>query len=341
MKYYFFILANYAEIQPRMSKQLIIRSGGPKRFSYSLSGQPVQSKTELAYIRSLRIPPAWQEVRIAKNKRSKVLAQGLDAKGRVQSIYHPAFRAKQEQAKFERVLRFARALPALRSRTEHDLQHKTLDKEKVLACILQIMDRTYMRVGNETYAKENQSYGLTTLRSKHTTVKNDQIIFDFDGKSGKHHHKIINDKRLAKIVKQLDDMPGYEIFRYYGEDGKVHDISSSDVNAYIKEIMGDEFSAKDFRTWAGTITAAGVLANTERANNEKERKKALTTCVKHVAKKLGNTPAIARSSYIDPSIFNVYLAGDDLHSVWSAMKDIKQTQHMSSDEQCVMKMLEA
>lgn len=312
-------------------------------FSYTEQGNAVTDKESLQYYTSLGIPPAWQEVKIAKNRRARILATGVDKAGRLQYIYHPAYRARQEQAKFERVLRFAKALPNMRRVVDKDLQRTALDYRKVMATIISIMDRTYIRVGNDAYARENQSYGLTTLRSKHTTVSGDTITFDFVGKSGQHHVKKIRNRSLARIVRQLDELPGYEVFKYYGEDGKLHDVKSEDVNAYIKEVMGDEFSAKDFRTWAGTLIASAELAIAERAASERDRKKTVTACIRKVAKTLGNTPAVARSSYIDPRIIKSFMDGEDLRKVRNTVHTMQQDKgekYLSPDEHCVLKVLE-
>jgi DNA topoisomerase-1 len=326
-----------------MAQQFITRHKQGKSFSYSLNDEIIRDKTELDYYKSLRIPPAWHDVHIAKNKRSKVLATGVDKAGRLQYIYNPSFRARQEQAKFERVLRFARALPHMRRIVDKDLQRPKLDYQKVMATIIAIMDRTYIRVGNDSYAKENGSYGLTTLRSKHTSVEGSTVTFDFIGKSGKHHVKHITDKTLAAVVRQLDNLPGYEVFKYYGDNDQLKDVKSADVNAYIKEVMGEEFSAKDFRTWAGTLIASAELAIAERAESERERKKAVTACVQKVAKKLGNTPAIARASYIDPRIIKSFMDGDDLRKVSATVKTMqlkKGEEYLSPDERCVLSVLE-
>lgn len=328
-----------------MTQQHWITRTGSKAFHFSTAaGEPIKDKADITYFKSLGIPPAWTDVKIAVNRKAKILAKGVDKQGRTQYIYHPKFRARQEQAKFERVLRFARALPKMRQVVDKDLQRKDLDYQKVMATIVSIMDRTYIRVGNETYARENHSYGLTTLRSKHTKVEGNTVTFDFIGKSGKHHVKKVEDKLLARIVKQLDSLPGYEVFRYYDDSGNLHDVSSHDVNSYIKQVMGEEFSAKDFRTWAGTLTASAELALAERAASERERKKTVTACVKKVAQKLGNTPAIARSSYIDPRIIKLFMDGDNLHEVWATMEDMKDQkgkQYLSPDERCVLSILEA
>jgi DNA topoisomerase-1 len=324
-----------------MAKRYIERQRtGPKSFKYFHDGQQVTAKTELAYFKSLAIPPAWKDVKIAASHNAKIVATGVDKAGRLQYIYSAKFRARQEKEKFERILRFARALPKMRRVTEKHLKQPGLPREKILACIVQLMDKAYFRVGNEEYAKENQHYGLTTLRSKHTEIKGDTIIFDFVGKSGQPNFKKVTDKRLAKIVKQLDELPGYEIFKYVDENGELKDIHSSDVNEYIKEIMGEEFSAKDFRTWGGTLLASIELSQIERSRHENERKKAVTECVKKVAQKLGNTPAIARASYIDPRVIHGYVVTNDLYKVREAVSKLRRAQYFTSDEHCVLNLLE-
>ncbi len=324
-----------------MSKRYIERQRtGTKSFQYFHGGRQITGKDELAYFKSLAIPPAWQDVKIAASHNAKIVATGIDKVGRLQYVYNAKFRARQEKEKFERILRFARALPKMRRVTDEHLKQPGLPREKILACIVQLMDKAYFRVGNEEYALANQHYGLTTLRSKHTQIKGDTIVFDFVGKSGQENLKKVTDKRLAKIVKKLDDLPGYEIFQYVAENGDLKDIDSSDVNEYIKEIMGEEFSAKDFRTWGGTLLASIELTQTERSHSINERKRAVTECVKKVAQTLGNTPAIARASYIDPRVIHAYVVTNDLYKVRQAVKTLSRTPYLTSDEHCVLNLLE-
>ena len=323
-----------------MAKQFIERRKDGKTFDYFLNGEKVTDRELKVYFKSLRIPPAWRQVKISYNQKARILATGIDSAGRVQYIYHPAFRARKEKEKFERILRFAQALPRMRRVTAEHLSHRQLDKEKVIACIVRLMDKAYFRVGNEEYAQQNQSYGLTTIRSKHTTVHGDTIVFDFVGKSGQKHLKEITNKKLARIIKKLDDLPGYEVFKYYGEDGELKNIDSEDVNTYIKDVMGEEFSAKDFRTWGGTVLATAELATAGRPSGRRERKKALTACIKNVAKKLGNTPAITRGSYIDPRVINAYVNSDLLSRLRSKVERVKRKSYLSADEHCLLKLLE-
>ncbi len=319
----------------------ITRKKAGKKYHYFKDGERIQDEEIIERINKLAIPPAWKKVEIAKAKSTKVQARGYDSAGRLQSIYHPDFRLKQEKLKFERILRFAEKLPALRKQVEKDLNSRKLSKDKVLACVVRLIDEAYFRVGNERYASEHQTYGVTTLRSKHTTVKGTTVVFDFVGKSGKKHHKKIKDAKLARIIKQLDELPGHEIFRYQDESGAMHDLHSRDVNEYIKTYMGEEFTAKDFRTWGGTLLAtAAIIEDTLDTNaSQIARKKAVTTIVKRVAKRLGNTPAIARGSYIDPRIFSAYEDGVSVPKLRGAITSMKPRKYLSVEEQCVVKLL--
>jgi len=321
-------------------KQMIERRGSKRKLEYYQGDERVRDKETLEYINSLVIPPAWKNVQIAVNRSSHILATGYDKEGRLQYIYHPSFRAKQEQAKFERILRFARALPKMRRKVNEHLQRREYDREKVMACIVRLMDDVYFRVGNDTYARDNESYGLTTMRSRHIQVKGDIITFDFVGKSKQRWFVNIKDKKISKIVKKLDSLPGYEIFKYYDEDGKIRDVKSDDVNAYIKEIMGDEFTAKDFRTWGGTLLATKELAKCEWDKSESKRKKIVAGCVKQVAKHLGNTPAVARGSYIDPRVIQAYMTKDTMHKLHDTVAKMQKTANLSRDEHYVLALLE-
>lgn len=316
----------------------IERTKRGKGFSYSLGGKSVD-KTTLQRVASLAVPPAWTDVQISVSERSKVQATGYDANGRKQYIYSQSHTARQEAAKFDRITSFAEQLPKLRKHVQKDLKRFRFDKRKVAAAAVSLMDQEYFRVGNNSYARSNKTYGLTTLRSKHLTVKGGKAIFDFVGKSGQEHHKEITDDQIAKIIKKLDDMPGYELFRYYDKQGKLHNLTSSDVNEYIKNIMGSDYSAKDFRTWGGTLVAAVELTRELRPDTKTARKKAMNDCVKRVAKKLGNTPAIAKSSYIDPRIFKAYESKDGIREVYETVKNMRPPKYISKDEALAMKVL--
>ena len=318
--------------------RFIERTKHGKGFRYTLQGKSVDKAT-LSRVASLAVPPAWTDVRISVSDKSKVQATGYDANGRKQYIYSKAHTAKAEVAKFDRITSFAQKLPKLRRQVQKDLKRWRFDKRKVSAAAVSLMDQEYFRVGNHSYARSNKTYGLTTLRSKHLTVKGGKAIFDFVGKSGQEHHKVVSDEQIARIVKKLDDMPGYELFRYYDKKGDLHNLTSADVNEYIKNVMGDDYSAKDFRTWGGTLLAAVELARETRPDTKTARKKAMTDCVKRVAKKLGNTPAIAKSSYIDPRVFKAYESKDGIAEVYKTVSNMKPPKYISNDEALALKVL--
>lgn len=321
------------------NKRIITRQKAGKGFIYFDGETQITDKTQLEFLNSLRVPPAWTNVKISPSKSSRILATGIDKAGRLQYIYHPRFRAQKEQEKFERILKFARALPKMRQITQRHLAGSGLNREKVLACIVKLMDEAYFRVGNDQYAKQSQHYGISTLRSKHITIEGDTVTFDFVGKSGQRQFKKLSNRRVANILKSLDELPGYEVFKYFDEQGQLVKVTSAEVNAYIKQIMGDQFSAKDFRTWGGTLLATAELAAAERSESLAERKKTVTACVKKVARKLGNTPSIARSSYIDPRVISAYTDNDHLREVRQTMRQVNN-QYLSNEERCVLKLLE-
>lgn len=319
-------------------KKFITRTKHGKGFSYHINNVKVD-ELALSRIASLAIPPAWTGVQIALSDTSKVQATGYDLKGRKQYIYSQKHTAQQEAAKFDRITHFASKLPKLRKRIEKDLKRRRFDKVKVVAAAVSLMDEGYFRVGNHAYARANKTFGLTTLRSKHITIEKGMIVFDFIGKSGQVHHKVIRDGTLTRIVAKLDNMPGYEIFRYYDKDNKLQNLTSSDVNEYIKATMGEDYSAKDFRTWGGTMVAAVELARELRPDTKTARKKAMTACIKRVAKKLGNTPAIAKSSYIDPRVFTAYDSSDGIKEVYKTVAGMRPRKYVSKDEMFVMELL--
>ena len=272
-------------------------------------GKPVRDAATLDRIRSLAIPPAWTEVWIAPTDRGHIQATGRDAKGRKQYRYHARWREVRDGGKYERLIAFGRALPKLRARVEQDLARRGLPREKVLAAVLRVMEITLIRVGNEEYARTNRSFGLTTLRDRHARVGAARAVFEFRGKSGKVHTTGFSDRRLARIVKACQDLPGQRLFQYLDEDGGRHAVESADVNAYLRDAMGEDFSAKDFRTWAGTVAAARALVTLPDCESESRAARNINTCVKAVAGILGNTPAVCRKAYIDPTLLDAYKAG--------------------------------
>jgi len=269
----------------------------------------VRRPADLKRIRALVIPPAWTDVWICSDPRGHLQATGRDARGRKQYRYHASWREIRDETKFDRMQAFAAALPAIRARTQADLRRAGLPRDKVLATVVQLLEKSLIRVGNEEYAKTNRSFGLTTLRDKHVDVKGSALRFEFRGKSGKHHTVDVNDRRLAKIVKQCRDLPGQELFQYIDDEGVRQGVNSSDVNAYLKEITGEDFTAKDFRTWSGTVLACAALQELGDASSMTQAKKNVLQAVEAVAGILGNTRSVCRKSYIHPVILDAYMDG--------------------------------
>jgi DNA topoisomerase-1 len=281
-----------------------------KGFTYvDPDGKHIRDREVLARIRSLVIPPAWKDVWICTNPKGHLQATGRDARGRKQSRYHPRWREVRDETKYERILIFGSILPDIRERVDHDLAMPGLPRLKVLATIVRLMETTQIRVGNEEYARENHSYGLTTMRSRHVRVEGSKVEFRFQGKSGVRHTVDIRDRRLAKIVQRCQDIPGYELFQYVDEDGERHSIDSADVNEYLREISSQDFTAKDFRTWSGTVFACMLLREFEAFDSATQAKKNVVTAIKEVAMRLGNTPSVCRKCYVHPAVLESYLTG--------------------------------
>jgi DNA topoisomerase I len=294
----------------------ITRHKARNGFDYRLpDGALVHDIDTLKRIRSLAIPPAWTDVWICLHSNGHLQATGRDARGRKQYRYHPRWREVRDEAKYSKLLIFTRVLPQLRARVEEDLKRPGLERERVLAAIVRLMELTFFRIGNSEYAKSNKSFGLTTLRDRHVAIEGSRIHISFRGKSGKHHETDINDRRLARIVKDCRDLPGYELFQYVDEEGERHTVGSAEVNEYLREITGEEITAKDFRTWAGTQLAAEALREFEAFDSEAERKRAVVRAVEKVAKHLGNTPTICRRCYIHPAVLEGYLDGSMLQAL--------------------------
>ncbi len=272
-------------------------------------GRPVTDADELQRIKSLGIPPAWRDVWICTRPEGHLQATGRDAKGRKQYRYHPRWREVRDESKYERTLAFAESLPALRERVARDMARPGLPREKVLATVVRLLETTHIRVGNEEYARENKSFGLTTMLDRHVKVDGGQISFAFKGKSGVKHRVGLSDRRLARIVQRCRDLPGQQLFQYLDEDGAVQDLGSADVNAYLREVTGQPFTAKDFRTWAGTVWAASLLRGTPPAESEREAKQQLARAIEEVATRLGNTPTICRKCYVHPAVIQAHLGG--------------------------------
>jgi DNA topoisomerase-1 len=281
-------------------------------------GALVDDPKTLERIASLAIPPAWTDVWICPNPRGHLQATGRDAKGRKQYRYHPRWREARDETKYERMIAFAQALPTIRERVNRDLAQKGLPTQKVLATVVRLLEATLIRVGNEEYARENEHYGLTTLRTEHVEVSSSILRFHFVGKSGKEHHVGLRDRRLARIIRQLQELPGQELFQFVDEAGQRHPIGSADVNAYLREISGQDFTAKDFRTWAGTVFAAWALLELEAAESPTQVKKNVGRAIEVVAGRLGNTPAVCRKCYVHPGVIDAYTDGALLQSLRSS-----------------------
>ena len=316
----------------------ITRHSARNGFDYRLpDGKLVHDIDTLKRIRSLVIPPAWTDVWISPDSNGHLQATGRDVRGRKQYRYHPRWREVRDEAKYSKLLIFSRALPKLRARVEEDLKRPGLTRERVLAAIVRLMDMTLFRIGNNEYAKENKSFGLTTLRDRHVEIEGSRIHISFRGKHGKHQETDINDRRLARIIKNCRDLPGYELFQYLDDKGDRHTVGSAEVNDYLREITGEEITAKDFRTWAGTKLAAEALQEFELFDTKAERKKAVLRAVEKVAKHLGNTPAICRSCYIHPAVLDGYLDGSLLKSLAEETRNYlaENIEGMSAEEAAV------
>ena len=318
------------------------RSGTGFRY-LDAKGAPVRDKRVLARIRALAIPPAYTDVWICARGSGHIQATGRDAKGRKQYRYHAEFRQAREANKFSRIMAFADALPGIRHRVDADMKRPGLCREKVLATVVHLLETTLIRVGNDDYARTNKSYGLTTLRDPHVRIAGAELSFRFKGKSGKFWDVSLKDRRVARIVKACQDLPGQELFQYIDADGIQRDVTSSDVNAYLREITGEDFTAKDFRTWAGTVLAALALHEFESFDSEAGAKRNVRAAIESVAGRLGNTPTICRKCYIHPQILDCYLEGDLLLQVKDAVEtELSQDlATLRSEEAAVLGLLQA
>ena len=302
-------------------------------------GTPITDEETLTRIRKLAIPPAWTDVWICPSPKGHLQATGRDARGRKQYRYHARWREVRDETKYDRMIAFGEALPKIRAATERDLARPGLPREKVLATVVQLLEKTLIRVGNDEYAKQNQSYGLTTMRDRHVAVNGSTVRFEFRGKSGKAHTIDLRNRKLAAIVKRCRDLPGYELFQYIDENGERQVIDSSDVNAYLREITGEDFTAKDFRTWSGTVLAARALRELP-SETATEAKKNLVQAIEAVAGLLGNTKSVCRKCYIHPAIIDSYLDRSLLETLEQrADAAIAESDDLKPDELAVLKFL--
>ncbi|HEX2724575.1 MAG TPA: DNA topoisomerase IB [Beijerinckiaceae bacterium] len=322
----------------------IRRRKAGKGFSYTRpGGQTVKDPATLKRIRALVIPPAWTDVWICPRANCHIQATGRDAKGRKQYRYHTRFREVRESTKYEHMLDFARSLPAIRESIAEHMGLRGLPREKVLATVVNLLETTLIRVGNEDYARQNKSYGLTTLRGRHVAVNGSELRFNFKGKSGKTWKLKVKDRRVAKIIKAMQDLPGQDLFQYLDDDGEPQAVTSADVNAYLREITGRDITAKDFRTWSGTVLAAWALKEFESFDTQAKAKKNIRSAIEQVAARLGNTPTICRKCYVHPELISCYVEGSLLLEIKEQVEaELREDlSGLRPEEAAVLSLLEA
>ena len=316
------------------------RRGNSHHFEYlDTDGKRIRDKQRLLRIKRLAIPPAWNDVWICPSPNGHIQATGRDARGRKQYRYHERWRELRDENKFERLAAFAKTLPKIRRRVAKDLKLPGVPREKVVATIVQLLERTFIRIGNEEYARENKSFGLTTIRERHVTIRGARLRFRFRGKSGRQHEVDVTDRRIAKIASKCQELPGQNLFQYVN-NGEVRDVTSQDVNDYLREISGENFTAKDFRTWAGTLFAAMALNLQGKFESQKQAKANIKTAICAVAELLGNTPAICRKCYVHPTVLETYLNRTEIAGLADAMKT-PQSINLRAVERAILKFLRA
>lgn len=319
----------------------ISREAHGKEFRFrDAKGKLITAAEQVRRIKSLAIPPAWTEVWICADPDGHLQATGRDARGRKQHRYHKRWREARDETKYNRMIDFAKALPKVRDRISSDLAKQGLPREKVLAAIVKILETGAVRVGNDEYARTNNSFGLTTMQDRHAKVSRRAIRFEFRGKSGKHHKVRLEDKRLARIVKHCQDIPGQELFQYVDDRGRNRDVTSTDVNQYLREITGGDFTAKDFRTWAGTVLAAMALREVEKFDTKAQAKKNIVRAIENVAERLGNTPSICKKCYVHPFVLDAYMDGSLLEQVVRERALNSKKQSLQPEEAMVVRLLE-
>jgi DNA topoisomerase I len=302
---------------------------------FDAEGKPIRDEQRLLRIKRLAIPPAWTDVWICPAPNGHIQATGRDARRRKQYLYHERWRGVRDENKYDRMLSFAQHLPKIRSRLRKDLKLRGLPREKVLATVVRLLERTSIRVGNPEYARVNKSFGLTTMQDRHVDVKGSKLRFRFRGKSGRVHEVDLNDRRIAKTISKLQDLPGQDLFQYVDDDGGVRDITSQDVNAYLREITSEDFTAKDFRTWAGTVLAGIALNAVGTFETKKQAKANIRDAIRAVAEVLGNTAAICRKCYIHPAVVEAYLKGTSIAGLSGANAGVD----LRTGERAVLKFL--
>jgi DNA topoisomerase-1 len=323
-----------SDASPGISRK---RSGSGFAY-FGPDGGRIRDTGVLLRIKHLVIPPAWTDVWICPDARGHLQATGRDSRGRKVYLYHPRWREVRDAGKYERLAAFGEALARIRERVDADLRRRGMPREKVLATVVKLLEETSIRVGNDEYRRENGSVGLTTMLDEHAHLEGNRVRFEFTGKSGKQHTVEVDDPRLARIVKQIQEIPGQELFQYLDEDGNRHAIGSNDVNDYIKEISGGDFTAKDFRTWNGTVLAMRYLRVCEAPTSTTAGKRFVSSAIKNVARELGNTPAVARRAYVHPVVLNAYLEG--YLSPEAEFAEVKPSLGLTDEERCVLRLLE-
>jgi DNA topoisomerase I len=305
-------------------------------------GEPVEDEATLKRIKSLAIPPAWTDVWICPQANGHLQATGRDARGRKQYRYHPKWREVRDEVKYERMIKFGKALPQIRKEVDRALSLPGLPREKVLATIVYLLEATMMRIGNDEYARENKSYGLTTLRNRHVKIDGSEVEFRFRGKSGVVHDVKVHDRRLARIIQRTRDLPGQDLFQYLDEDGETHTVGSADVNDYLRTITGEDYTAKDFRTWSGTVLAAMALQEFEAVDSDTQAKKNVVRAIESVAERLGNTPSVCRKCYVHPAVLDAYLDGTMLEGLRARAEEslVEDLKDLQPEEAAVLAMLE-
>jgi len=305
-------------------------------------GRQITDPDRVAWFKRLAIPPAWTDVWISPIKRGHLQATGRDARGRKQYRYHPRWREVRDEAKYGRLIEFARALPRIRRRTDRDLRRRGLPREKVLALVVRLLETTLIRVGNEEYARDNGSYGLATMRDRHVKGNGSDLRFTFKGKSGREHEVPVRDRRLARLVTKVQELPGQELFQYLDDDGRRQSIDSGAVNDYLREISGDDFTAKDFRTWAGTVAASMALRDFLEIDDDAGRKKAIVGAIESVAEQLGNTPSVCRACYVHPDVLDAFLDGTMVEALSERARGAGRGAHaLRPEEAAVLGLLQA
>ena len=332
-------LCYVSDEQPGFSRQW----KGEEFEYFDTKGKPIVDEQRLLRIKRLAIPPAWSDVWICPSPNGHIQAIGRDARGRKQYRYHERWRQIRDKNKYDRMIVFGKALPKIRTRVKKDLGLSGLPRAKVLATVVQLLKRSLIRIANEEYARENKSFGLTTMQDRHVDVKGSKLRFRFRGKSGREHDVDVTDRRIARIVLKLQDLPGQSLFQYLDDEGNVRDVSSQDVNEYLREMTGEDFTAKDFRTWAGTVFAAIALSTAGEFETKKQAKANIKHAISAVAEVLGNTPAVCRQCYIHPAIVKAYLNGNSINGFKPRTNEEFRKEHIdfASTEAAVLKLLQA